>query len=91
MTKHYIYAFLAFILGGFLIAVGGSLASSYIASKTSDKTGATEKVAPAPKPRIVLKNHLDYIEIYEIDSVEYIINHMGGIYPLIKKQNDKQP
>lgn len=50
-----------------------------------EKTGVAEKVAPPPKPRIVLKSSEEMVYIYEIDSVEYIINSRGGIYPLIKK------
>ena len=55
-----------------------------------EKTGVAEKVAPAPKSRIVLKckeeiMNAPNIYIYEIDSVEYIISSSGGIYPLNKK------
>lgn len=50
-----------------------------------EKTGVAEKVAPAPKPRIVYVTDYNGIYIYEIDSVEYIINTHGGIHPLNKK------
>lgn len=58
-------------------------------AKNSDDRVAEENTKPRPKPRIVLKaeviKNTDYLYIYEIDGVEYIINGNGGIYPLIKK------
>lgn len=82
MTRTQTTLITIFVLGGFLLCLAYAIVSS---EKTVKKTGVSEKVAPAPKPRIIPITSDNGVYIYEIDSVEYIISSYGGIYPLNKK------
>lgn len=56
-----------------------------VISDAFDFNKETKAAEPKTQSRITIKEDNYPYYIIEVDSVEYLINNQGGIYPLIKK------